>query len=260
MIGKITVSLIAVLTALLLGVSAFELDGLFKLSMIFLLSFIITTVLIYFDGKFTKRDKLYILLGLFVGALTAANLLGSKVALIWGIAVSVGIFAYPLTFLITDAVAEVYGKKVTQRFIWAGLITQIFVFFLVWLSVTLQPAARYTFNAEYTTVFSMSLRMIFASAVAFLLSQMHDIWAFHVWKRFTGGRHLWLRNNFSTIVSQLIDSLVFMFLAFYHLTPNFTAGFVISITVPYWMLKVVMALLDTPFCYLMVSWLKKGKA
>ena len=249
---------IAFLVLLLAGVDIFSSYGVVVLVIILTNIYIITSVVSYLDSKLTREKKVYLLIGLFVGALAAANMLGSKVATFWGVTVSVGIFSYPLTFLITDGIAEVYGRKKANDFVWAGFLSLIFVFFLVWLSIKLPPAARYGFNQEYVTVFSMSIRMIIASTIAFIISQLHDIWAFHFWKKATKGKHLWLRNNFSTIVSQFIDTMIFMYLAFYMMTPKFTAAFVFSISMPYYLLKVVMALLDTPFCYLLVRWLKKG--
>jgi hypothetical protein len=98
--------------------------------------------------------------------------------------------------------------------------------------------------------------MTFASLVAFAVSQLHDVWTFDFIKKKTGGKHLWLRNNVSTMVSQLIDSTIFMFVAFYGISEKFTVPFIISLIIPYWFFKIIFALLDTPLCYLLVRWLK----
>ena len=108
----------------------------------------------------------------------------------------------------------------------------------------------------YSIVFGMSARILVASVVAFGISQTHDLWAFNFWKQKTKGKYLWLRNNASTVVSQLLDTTLFMFIAFYHMTPKFTTQFVVSLIIPYWLLKVLVAALDTPICYLGVKWLK----
>ena len=105
----------------------------------------------------------------------------------------------------------------------------------------------------------MSFRIFIASIAAFLISQLHDIWAFNFWKQKTRGKHLWLRNNLSTIVSQLIDTTLFMFIAFYAVSPQFTIAYTFSLVIPYWILKVVFALFDTPFVYLGVWWLRKNE-
>ena len=204
----------------------------------------------------TQEQKLQILLGLFVGAIVAANLLGTKIANLWIAVASVGIFMYPITFLVTDVVEDVYGKEKVKGFVIAGLLATVLVMLLTVLSVMLPPASRYASNEAFLEVFSPSIRIMIASLVAFLLAQYHDIWAFNFWKRKTRGRFLWLRNNLSTIVSQFIDTTVFMFIAFYMATPVYTVDFIFALIIPYYLLKVFVAICDTPFVYLGVWWLK----
>lgn len=206
-----------------------------------------------------QNKKLNILLGIFVTILICANLLGVKITTLFGVSVSVGIFMIPISFLITDIVEEVFGKKKSKQFILTGVIALVITFFFAWLGVTLAPNERYTFNEEYKTIFSGSLRMIFASLVAFLLAQYHDIWAFNFWKKKTNGKYLWLRNNASTFVSQFIDTTVFMFLAFYQVAPKFDALFILHLIIPYWLFKIAFALIDTPFVYWGVRWLRREK-
>lgn len=208
--------------------------------------------------KITQETKVDILLGLFIASLVAANLLGTKITTILGVAVSVGIFAYPISFLITDIIEEVIGKEKTKHFVLSGFIALIVVFILTLISVILPAAGRYPYNEEYRIVFGSSLRMIIASLIAFGLSQTHDIWAFNFWKQKTNGSFLWLRNNLSTIASQFIDTTIFMFIAFYAITPKFTAEFIFSLIIPYWLFKIAFALLDTPLVYAGVRWLKSG--
>jgi queuosine precursor transporter len=201
--------------------------------------------------------KLSILTAIFVGGLIAANTLGTKITTLFGITVSVGIFAYPLTFMITDAVGEVYGKHKAKQIVWSALIAQVLVLLLTYLSVKLPPAGRYTFNQEYTMIFQGSLRVIIASLIAFIVSQTYDIWAFEWWKKRFSGKHLWFRNNASTFTSQAIDTLLFMFIAFYGISPKFTVLFILQLCLSYWLFKILFAALDTPFVYLLVKWLKK---
>ena len=103
------------------------------------------------------------------------------------------------------------------------------------------------------------MRIIIASIVAFFLSQLHDIVVFEKLKKRTKWKHLWLRNNLSTMGSQLIDSTVFMFLAFYAITPKFDVKFIISLIIPFYIFKIIFAIIDTPFVYLWVKWLKNGE-
>ena len=175
------------------------------------------------------------------------------------IRVSVGILTVPVMFLITDIVAEVMGKQVAKKFVASAIVVMIFVILITTISVILpaDPARKYFSQEAYTGIFGVSIRMMIASIIAFILAQYHDIWAFHFWKEKTKGKFLWLRNNLSTIASQLIDSTAFMFIAFYGLTPKFNVLYIISLIIPYWIFKILFALLDTPFAYLGVRWLKK---
>ncbi|AKB73618.1 Putative preQ0 transporter [Methanosarcina lacustris Z-7289] len=199
--------------------------------------------------------KTQLLLSVFVSSLLLGNLLGSKLIEIFGIVTSVGLFGYPVTFLITDIVEEVRGKEVTKIFVHAGFLSLCIAVLFVFVSTGLPPSPLYPHNEAYNYVFSNSLRLILASMIAFVISQYHDLWAFNFWKQKTNGRYLWLRNNLSTIVSQLLDSIIFMFIAFYRATPELGAVQIFYMIMPFWTLKVIFALLDTPFVYLGVRWL-----
>ena len=199
--------------------------------------------------------KTQLLLTVFVSSLLLGNLLGSKLIEIFGVVTSVGLFGYPPTFLITDIVEEVRGKEATKIFVHAGFLSLCIAALFVFVSTGLPPSPLYPYNEAYNYVFSNSLRLILASMIAFVISQYHDLWAFNLWKQKTNGRYLWLRNNLSTIVSQLLDSIIFMFIAFYHATPELGAVQIFYMIMPLWTLKVVFALLDTPFVYLGVRWL-----
>ncbi|AKB35160.1 Putative preQ0 transporter [Methanosarcina siciliae C2J] len=199
--------------------------------------------------------KTQILLAVFISSLLLGNLLGSKLIEIFGIVTSVGLFGYPVTFLITDIIEEVRGKEITKIFVHAGLLSLFIAVLFVFVSTGFPSSPLYPHSEAYNSVFSNSLRIILASMTAFVISQYHDLWAFNFWRQKTNGRYLWFRNNLSTIVSQLIDSIVFTFIAFYHATPDLGAVQIFYMIVPLWVLKVGFALLDTPFVYLGVRWL-----
>jgi hypothetical protein len=210
--------------------------------------------------RLSKELKLRLLLGLFVGLLVGMNLLGNKITTLLGISVSVSIFMVPLTFLITDIVEEVYGKDEVLQFIIAGVATIVIMMAYTALFVILPPNERFEHNEAYSTIFGSSLRIMTASVIAFLLAQLHDMWSFAFWKRKTKGKALWLRNNLSTWVSQAIDTLVFMMIAFYQVSDRFTFAFIIQLSIPYYLFKLVFAALDTPFVYLGVHWLRGKEA
>lgn len=201
--------------------------------------------------------KLSMLFALFIGLLVGVNLLGGKIIGFFGISASVGIFMVPITFLITDMVEEVYGRETANQFVTGGILVLVVIFLYTLIFTALPSHSRYAFHSEYRIIFGSSLRMIAASLVAFTLSQYHDVWAFEWWKKRTHGKALWLRNNLSTIVSQGIDTFVFMMIAFYQSSPKFTFLFILQLIWPYYLLKIAFALLDTPFVYMGVKWLKK---
>ncbi len=218
--------------------------------------------------KFTLENKTNILYGLFVGSLITANLIGLKVASFGIFEASVGILLFPILFLITDIIEEVYGKEKTKELVFVGMIALIVVLIVTVIAVLLPFAERSMVKEEYTTIFGTTIRIFIASITAFLIAQFHDIWAFNFWKQKTKGKYLWLRNNLSTIVSTFIDTTLFMFIAFYGITrtsffdianSKFTPEYVFMLIIPYWLVKVLFALFDTPFCYLGVRWLKGSK-
>lgn len=203
--------------------------------------------------------KTNILLGLFITSLILANTLGSKITTIFGVRVSVGIFFVPLLFLITDIISEVHGFKKARNFFWISVMSMIFALIMMYLCIQLPANETWANQDAYKNIFGSSIRMTIASIIAFLISQYHDILSFEFWKRKTNGKFLWLRNNLSTIVSQFLDTCIFMFIAFYKMTPKFTIPFIFSLIIPYWLFKIAFAALDTPLCYLGVKWLRKTK-
>ena len=201
--------------------------------------------------------KIILLAGLFTSLITAANLLGLKVVSLLGVSVSVGIFLIPTTFLITDIVGEVYGRKVSRQLVLSAVVSLLIVLMAMAIFVSLEPHERFADNDSYKTIFGTSTRIVFASLVAFFLSQLQDVRTFSWLKSRTKGKHLWLRNNISTTISQAIDTLIFMFIAFYQITPKFTFSFIIELAIPYFLFKVMFAALDTPLVYAGVRWLRR---
>ena len=217
----------------------------------------------------TITDRVEFLSALFIGLVLLANLLGTKITAIGSIEFSVALFAFPFTFLITDLITEVKGKAYARRIVHNACYVLIVALLFQALFVALPFADRSFVQEEYTAVFGAGVRILIASIVAFTLSQTHDVWAFDLWRKRTHNKHLWLRNNLSTIVSQAIDSVVFMFVAFLYIpflpriintAEHFTPLYVLRLAAPYYLLKVVMALIDTPLIYIGTRWLRGGSA
>lgn len=196
---------------------------------------------------------LAVLATLFVTCLITANIITVKLISIWGWVVPAGIIAYPLTFLFTDVIAELYGRKTASRIIWLGFGASILMVILVVGGRFLTPASFWEGQAAYESILGMVPRIVLASMVAYLASQHHDVFAFHFWRQKTKARFLWLRNNASTMVSQAVDTGLFITIAFWGTVSN---SVLVNMLVTQYVIKLVIAALDTPFCYLMVHLLK----
>lgn len=201
--------------------------------------------------------KTDLLLGFFIAALLLANTLGIKIISLFGIRMPVGVFFIPIIFLITDIVAEVHGKKKAKSFVYIAMFVLLFTLAAMYIFVKVPPNPLWDGQEHYAFIFGSSVRIVIASFIAFSISQFHDVWTFHKLKEKTKGKYLWLRNNVSTTFSQLIDTTIFMFVAFYHVSPKFTVPFIISLIIPYWLFKIAFALIDTPFIYIGKWWLRK---
>lgn len=209
-----------------------------------------------------------ILAGLFIAALVACNLIFQKF-FYWQplgflasddpegwrnftFQISVGIIPYPITFLITDLISELFGRKRANQVVLAGLAASVFVFLIVLLA-ELAPATDFSpVNDEtFTRVFGRTGLAIGASMTAYLIAQFVDIRIFHFWKQLTKGRHLWLRNNFSTILSQLVDTTTVLLL----LCSVGAIKWALFTTLLWngFLFKVLVAALDTPFFYLITG-------
>ncbi len=210
--------------------------------------------------KISQDNKILFLQALFVSSLMLANIVGAKIYNLGSLTISVTIWLMPLTFLITDILEEVKGKEIVKHLVWTTVAVLLFSYVFIQWAVWITPADRYANNEAFVTIFQNSARFFLASVIAFLISQMHDIWAFNFWKKKTHGKYLWLRNNLSTIVSQFIDTTIFIFLAFYHIAPKFDFAFMWQLILPYYAIKLILALIDTPFVYLGVKWLKNNKS
>ena len=199
-----------------------------------------------FGDSQRRLNYLVLLACIYAGSLVLAAVTASKIIAVGPIVVPAGVLAYCLTFPITDVISEVWGKEEAQSVVMGGFITLVLSFLLTSASIVWPPASFWPHQQAYQTILGSSARIMVASLTAYLFSQYHDVWAFHFWKRVTTERFLWLRNNASTIVSQLLDSVVFITIAFYGSLP------VIPLIFGQWVVKVGIALLDTPFVYLLV--------
>ena len=170
--------------------------------------------------------------------------------------VSVGILPYPITFLITDLISEIYGRKKANQIVTAGIFASFFSMGIILLA-DFAPAIPNSpvDDVIFGKVFALSPIAVLASMLAYLFAQYVDIAIYHFWKKLTHGKHLWLRNNFSTFLSQFIDTCtVVSLLCLFKVLPwSMFYGLVIS----GFLFKVLIAFLDTPFLYFFVYILRK---
>lgn len=195
----------------------------------------------------------------YVGVcIVLANIFVTKQITLFGLAATGGNVVYGAVFLATDLLAEHYGKKAAREAVYIGFFAAVFYTVMSQLILFFSPSSDdWGAAAGMTSIFSAAPSIIIASLTAYLASQLHDIWAFHFIRQKTQGRFLWLRNNLSTWVSQLIDSILFSFLAFLILpqlisdsTNALQFGTVVQIVISTYLLKILVAAIDTPFIYL----------
>jgi len=202
-----------------------------------------------------------VLASLFIASLVTSNLIFQKFFYwepfnLFRFEVSVGILPYPITFLITDILSEIYGKKKANRVVVAGIFASFFSMLII-LVADYAPAIDNSpiGNETFTKVFGLSPLAVLASMLAYLAAQFIDIRIFHFWKRLTKGKHLWLRNNFSTFLSQFIDTFTVLFLlSSFKILPWSIFG---SLLLSGFLFKVIIAAVDTPVLYVIVYWFRK---
>ena len=230
-----------------------------------------------------RRERVFLVLaGIFLGTLTMLNLLGITRFIdlsftLFGLEIpmplAVGVLPYPITFLCTDFISEFYGRRRANWVVFVGFVLNLWVVFILWLGAALPPEVAMdpstglpavgTHGRVFFELKHLAFGAVAASMVAYLAAQLVDVYLFHFWKRLTGGRHLWLRNNGSTMVSQLVDTTAVI------LITHFYAGALpVDLQQPIWdqllvfiasgyVFKLVIAALDTAPFYLGVRWLSR---
>ena len=212
-------------------------------------------------------QRIYLLLGaLFITSLVVSNLIFQKFFYwhpldleIFGsklFEISVGILPYPITFLITDLISEIYGKRRANDIVIVGIFASLFSLFIIY-TASIVPATSWSpvNDSLFNTVFGNSTIAVFASMLTYLFAQFVDIQIYHFWKRITKGKHLWLRNNFSTWFSQFVDTftIILLLCSFGIIDWANFKGLLIS----GFLFKVLIAALDTPLLYLGVYLFRK---
>lgn len=228
-----------------------------------------------------RRERVFLVLaGFFLGSMTLLNVLGVSRFLdfsfeLFGLRVpfvlAVGVLPYPVTFLCTDFISELYGRRRANQVVWVGLALNCWVVFIVWLGGVLPPAPQLTaglpdpgaYDYAFFRIRQLTIGAVAGSMIAYLAAQLCDVHLFHFWKRLTRGRHLWLRNNGSTLVSQLVDTTSVILIVHF-----WAQGLPVDAAAPLlpqlltfilsaYIFKLAVALVDTLPFYLGTAWLSR---
>lgn len=194
--------------------------------------------------KKTTRN-LILLNCFFIASLLIANIVACKIVYLAGLIIPAAVVAYPITFLCTDIIGEIYGKEEANMTVRYGIVVQLFSMVLLYIAIYL-PIAPFAieFQEMFQSVIGNNARFVFASLGAYIVSQSCDVFIFHRLKEKCNGNHKWLRNNLSTMTSQLLDTAIFITIAFYGSVPDL--GFMIF---SQYIIKFILAACDTPFFY-----------
>ncbi|HIB03106.1 MAG TPA: VUT family protein [Candidatus Marinimicrobia bacterium] len=210
------------------------------------------------------KERLFLFLsGVFLTALILGNVIGTtKFVNVFGLTVPAGVLAYPFTFLATDLICELYGKKRAQTLVWTGFAMNFFMLGLMTLGHFFPDAGGVSgATSTFESVYQFMVGNVIASMIAYLVAQTVDVHMFHFWKKLTKGKHLWLRNNLSTTASQLVDTTAILTILYYanNLGNNVnTLGDLLPLIYYSYLFKFFFALFDTPLFYLGV-WALKPK-
>lgn len=210
---------------------------------------LLITTFSFFGSWYVRRyDRPDALIGLYVAFVLISNILAYKVASFslgpWTVFSDAATLVFAVTFLLTDIVNEKFGRKETQRMIFIAFITQVAVACFVWLAVSLPPAPFWSDQDSFAKIIGFTPRLMLASWCAFLIAENIDAYIFSWFKQKTNGKHLWMRNAFSTLPSMILDTCIFVVIAFYGVQPLW------SLITGVLILKWMVGFINIPFMYL----------
>lgn len=205
---------------------------------------IATLALASFSGVLGKRYGVEYIVAIMAALVVIANIIAGKIVVFGPFTVPAAVIVYASTFLLTDILSEKWGKQQARKAVWAGFYANVVLAISVLIAINWKtPPFAAEFSDKFSSVLGLVPRIVMASMVAYLLSQHHDIFAFHRWRERTKGKHLWLRNTASTAVSQAIDTVIFITIAFYGVMD------IVPLLIGQYVVKLLIAAMDTPFIY-----------
>ncbi|MCC5911773.1 MAG: queuosine precursor transporter [Clostridiaceae bacterium] len=203
--------------------------------------------------QFKKEEKMFLLLSAtFISLLVVSNIIAVKTVSFGSFIAPAAVICYALTFAISDTLAEIWGKERTKFVINTGIFISLLSALMIQLAISLPSSPFWQHQGEYEIILGSNFRIVIASLLAYFVSQYHDLWAFHFWKDKTKGKHLWIRNNLSTAASQIIDTSIFIVIAF-----GGTGAPIGAMIMGQYAIKLIIAIFDTPIVYLLVNIMRK---
>ncbi|KYC44888.1 MAG: hypothetical protein APG12_01354 [Candidatus Methanofastidiosum methylothiophilum] len=193
-----------------------------------------------------KKYGVEYIIGMFACFTVIANIIASKIVVFGPFTVPAAVLVYSTTFLLTDFLSELYSEKEAIKAVYIGFISNIVLVISIWVAVQWQQAPFWTGQAAFESIFGLVPRIVLGSMIAYLVSQNLDVKIFMFFKN-RYPKHLWLRNNAGTMISQLVDTLIFITIAFYGTTP---LEILISLVIGQYIVKWIIAVVDTPFLYI----------
>lgn len=197
------------------------------------------TVVVFLGEKYGYG----ITIGLFAGLIVSAQVLANKTVQILDFTVPAGVLVYSTAYLLTDILTEFHGKDTAKEAVWSGFLASIILVIAIQIAIAWPSAPFWQAQDAFVTTLGPTWRIVLASLAAYVVSQNTDVFLFHKIREYTGESKLYLRNIGSTSVSQLIDSVIFIVIAFYGVLP------IVPLIIGQYIIKLAIAALDTPFIY-----------
>ncbi|MCX8109692.1 MAG: queuosine precursor transporter [Syntrophorhabdaceae bacterium] len=195
-----------------------------------------------------------IIASIFVTCIITSNIISVKLINVFGIILPAGVIIFPVSYIISDILTEVYGYSKSRRIIWLGFLCNLMLTVFIWLSGIIKPAQFWDGQAAYERILGFTPRLLMASFIAYLVGEFANAYVLARMKMATKGRWLWSRTIGSTLVGQGLDSLVFITLSFIGTIP---LGALFSMAVSQWLFKTLYEVCVTPFTYIAVGFLKQ---
>jgi queuosine precursor transporter len=210
-----------------------------------------------------QSTKIQICLAIYIAIIIVVNLAGAKTTTLSifnnPITFSVSLLIFPIISTIQDSITEVFGRELSRKFLYMALFVSFITAGFLTIATLLPPSSRYIADdSSYKLIFGQSIRILVASQIAFLISDLLDIAVFQKVREYTKGKYLLLRTNLSNILSEIIDTFLFMYIAFLGISPKYTAEFVFSIAVTYMITKVIWNMINSPLVNVVVGWLRSS--